>query len=80
MKEISVQPGQVVTVDTGHLVAYESGLEYQINKVGGMKSLMFGGEGLVMNFSGEGTIWIQTRNIPSLAGLIIPFIPQSSSN
>jgi uncharacterized protein (TIGR00266 family) len=80
MKEIAVQPGQIVTVDTGHLVAYESGLDYQINKVGGMKSLMFGGEGLVMNFSGQGTIWIQTRNIPSLAGLIIPFMPQSSSD
>ncbi len=80
MKEIAVQPGQIVTVDTGHLVAYDSGLDYQINKVGGMKSLMFGGEGLVMNFSGQGTIWIQTRNIPSLAGLILPFIPQSSSN
>lgn len=80
MKEIPVQAGQMVTVDTGHLVAYEMGLQYQINKVGGMKSLMFGGEGLVMVFSGQGTIWIQTRNVESLANLIIPFLPPPPSN
>ncbi len=75
IKEVPVQPGQVVTVDTGHVVAFEDGLQYQINKVGGMKSLIFGGEGLVMNFSGQGKVWIQTRNVQSLAQKIIPFIP-----
>ncbi len=75
IKQITVQPGQTVTVDTGHVVAFEDSLQYQIGKVGGMKSFMFGGEGLVMNFSGQGTIWIQTRNVSALAGMIIPFIP-----
>ena len=75
IKQIPVQPGQTVTVDTGHVVAFEDSLQYQIGKVGGMKSFMFGGEGLVMNFSGQGSIWIQTRNVSALAGMIIPFIP-----
>ena len=44
VKQIPIQPGQTVTVDTGHLVAYTEGLQYNIGKVGGMKSLFFGGE------------------------------------
>jgi uncharacterized protein (TIGR00266 family) len=75
IKQIPVQPGQIVTVDTGHVVAFEEGLEYNINKVGGMKSFMFGGEGLVMNFSGQGNLWIQSRNVQSLAAKLMPFLP-----
>ena len=76
IKPIPVQAGQRVTVDTGHVVAFEDTLQYEIGKVGGMKSFMFGGEGLVMHFSGQGTIWIQTRNVSGLASLLIPFIPK----
>ncbi|MEC7435930.1 MAG: AIM24 family protein, partial [Candidatus Thermoplasmatota archaeon] len=50
---------------------------YEIGKVGGMKSFMFGGEGVVMHFSGQGRVWIQTRNLASLAANLIPFWPQS---
>ena len=75
VKQIPIQPGQVVTVDTGHVVAFTEGVDYQIGKVGGLKSLAFGGEGLVMHFSGQGTVWIQTRNIGAFAGLLAPFFP-----
>jgi len=78
IKAIPVQQGQTVTVDTGHVVAFEDTLQYQISKVGGMKSFMFGGEGLVMNFSGQGTIWIQTRNLSGLASILIPFMPKGN--
>ncbi|MEC7460480.1 MAG: AIM24 family protein, partial [Candidatus Thermoplasmatota archaeon] len=70
-----VQPGQTITVDTGHVVAFESTVQYTINKVGGLKSFAFGGEGLVMNFTGQGTVWIQTRNFSSLVDRIMPFLP-----
>tara|TARA_B100001029_G_C14960679_1_gene394253 strand:+ start:123 stop:824 length:702 start_codon:yes stop_codon:yes gene_type:complete len=79
IKEIPIQPGQIITVDTGHVVAFTGGVNYQIGKVGGMKSLIFGGEGLVMHFSGQGSVWIQTRNVPSLANSLIPFLPQPSN-
>lgn len=75
IKQIPVQPGQTITVDTGHVVAFEDTVQYTINKVGGMKSFLVGGEGLVMNFTGQGSVWIQTRNVESLAGKIIPFLP-----
>ena len=60
-------------VDTSHIVAFTSGLDFSINKIGGMKSLFFSGEGLVCEFFGEGTVWIQTRNADSLAGFLHPF-------
>ena len=73
---MQIQQGQSITVDTGHVVAFTNGVQYNIGKVGGLKSLAFGGEGLVMHFSGEGTVWIQTRNLGSLASNLIPFWPK----
>ena len=54
-------------VDTGHIVAFTSGLDYRVTSVGGYKSLFFSGEGLVCRFSGEGRVWIQTRKVSALA-------------
>ena len=64
-------------VDTGHLVAFTDKLDYSIGKVGGLRSLIAGGEGLVMKFTGgEGTVWVQTRNlIRSLADQLFPLLP-----
>lgn len=49
-------------VDTGNIVAFTEGLDYDISKVGGYKSLFFSGEGFVCRFSGKGKVWIQTRS------------------
>merc|ERR1712137_862480 len=69
--------GQELVVDTGNLVAFETArLQYKVNKVGGMKSFFFGGEGLVMLFSGKGRVWIQTREPQGLAGVLAPYLPQ----
>lgn len=57
--EIDVDGDYVV--DTGNIVAFTDGLNYNITKVGGYKSLFFSGEGLVCRFSGNGKVWIQTR-------------------
>ena len=62
-------------VDTGHLVAFTDKLDYFIGKVGGLRSLIAGGEGLVMKFWGAGTVWVQTRNLRSLADQLIPLFP-----
>ena len=60
-------------VDTGHIVAFEESLSFNIRKVGGLKSLFFSGEGLVCHFSGTGRLWLQTRNVPALASFLHPF-------
>jgi len=63
------------TLDTGHLVAFENTLNYSIGKAGGLKSTLFSGEGLVMNFSGQGKLYFQSRNIGGLIEFINPRLP-----
>lgn len=62
-------------VDTGNIVAFTDGLNYDISRVGGYKSLFFSGEGLVCRFSGKGKVWIQTRAIGAFASWAHPFRP-----
>ena len=79
IKEIEVTPDAPVVVDNGHLVAFTEGVSYGVAASGGLKTTMFGGEGLVLQLSGAGKVWIQTRNIQALAGKLIPFMPKSSN-
>ena len=76
IKEVAVVPGEELVVDTGHLVAFSDDVDYSIGKVGGIRSLIGGGEGLVMRFRGNGQVWVQTRNLAALAEKLTPFLPQ----
>jgi len=60
-------------VDTGHIVAFEDTLQFQVKSVGGLKSLLFSSEGLVCEFNGRGRLWLQTRNSSALAAFLHPF-------
>ena len=79
IKEIEVTPDAPIKVDNGHMVAFTEGVTYRAVGSGGMKSSIFGGEGLVLELSGSGKVWIQTRNIEALAGKMIPFLPKPSN-
>lgn len=61
------------TVDTGHLVAWEPSLQYSIGGMGGIKQTLFSGEGLVMKFTGQGKIFLQTRYLGGFAHWLSPF-------
>ena len=76
IKEVNITPDEELVIDTGHVVAFTDDVEYTIGKVGGLVSLIGGGEGLVMKFRGNGRVWIQTRTIPTLAQAIVPFMPK----
>lgn len=60
-------------VDTTHVVAFDESLQWNVTKVGGMKSLFLSGEGLVVHFTGRGRVWYQTRSAPGLASFLHPF-------
>ena len=66
--------------DTSHVVAFTGGLNYDVQKLGGIKSLFFSGEGLVCRFHGQGRLWMSTRNPSSLAAFIHPYRPVQRSN
>lgn len=76
---LEVSPGETVTVDTGHIVAFEESLEFEVNRVGGLKSTLFSGEGLVCEFSGAGRVWTQTRSPDAFLSWLIPQLPQQSN-
>jgi uncharacterized protein (TIGR00266 family) len=63
------------TLDSGHMVAFDSTLNYKIKSVGGLKSTLLSGEGLVMEFSGQGKLYIQTRNVSAFVGWLTPRLP-----
>ena len=79
LKEIEVTPQNPIKVDNGHLVVFTDGISYGVAPSGGVKTSFFGGEGLVLELSGSGKVWIQTRNLEALANRIIPFLPQQRS-
>jgi len=62
-----------LNVDTGHLVAWEPTLHYEIKGMGGLKQTLFSGEGLIMHFKGHGKLWVQTRHLSATAGWLRPF-------
>jgi uncharacterized protein (TIGR00266 family) len=67
-------------VDTGYIVAFEDTLNYKVellNGLGwrGLRTGIFGGEGLVCRFSGEGRLWVQSRHLTPLINFLRPFRP-----
>jgi uncharacterized protein (TIGR00266 family) len=74
--EIDLEVGQKYTVDTGHMVAFAEGVGYSVKRVGGLKSTLFSGEGLVCELTGPGKIMIQTRSADAFLSWLIPKIPK----
>lgn len=63
--------GETLRVDTGCLVGFTSGIDYDIERSGGLKSMLFGGEGLFLaTLSGHGTVWLQSMPFSRLADRI----------
>lgn len=72
----TLRAGERYVVDSGHLVAWEGHMQYQLRKA--TKSFFrsfLSGEGVVAEFAGPGEILIQTRNLAAFAGLLKPFFP-----
>jgi len=69
-----LQPGELLKIDTGCIVAFTNHVDYDIQFVGGIKNTLFGGEGVFFaTLRGPGTVWIQTLPISRLAGRILSY-------
>lgn len=69
-------PGEVLIVDTGNIVAFESSVKYEIQTVKGFTNVFFGGEGLFLTkLTGPGRVILQTQNLNEFAGRIASVIP-----
>lgn len=76
--EKTLEPGEAYIVDSGHMVAFQESVSYEVKKASrGILSSIASGEGLVSHFRGPGKLWIQTRNLTALAEMIGKFITKS---
>ncbi len=73
--EINLAAGEKHIVDTGHMVAFDEGVNYDVRRVGGLKSTLFSGEGLVCELTGPGKILIQSRSQDAFLSWLIPRLP-----
>lgn len=80
IEAVDLAPGEAYTVDTGHMVGWSEGVSYAVRKVGGWKATMLSGEGLVVDLTGPGRIYLQTRSPEDLLGWLIPKLPKQSSS
>lgn len=72
----NLAPGESLRVDTGCLVAFTRGVSYDIQMVKGIKSAMFGGEGIFYAvLTGPGTIWMQSIPFNRLAAKVLQTAP-----
>jgi len=63
-------------VDTGSLVGFTEGIDYDVQLAGGLRTMFFGGEGIVLTkLSGTGTVWLQSMPFPRLADRIVGSVP-----
>ena len=73
--DMELQAGQTQTVDTGHLVAFTEGIDFRVRTIGGIKSTMFSGEGLVVDLTGPGRVLLQSRSTDQFLAWLIPQLP-----
>ena len=75
-----LEPGEVLMVDTGNVVAFDRSVRYEIETVKGLGNIFFGGEGLFLTkLTGPGRVVLQTQNVAEFAGRIAQFIPTSGN-
>jgi uncharacterized protein (TIGR00266 family) len=77
--ELALAAGQKYVVDTGHMVAFDESVRYDVKRVGGLKSTLFSGEGLVSELTGPGRVFIQSRSEDAFVRWLIPQLPHKSS-
>lgn len=79
----AIEPVQVdgsMVIDTGHIVAWEAHLQYQVTKSGsGWIASFLSGEGLVCTFQGQGTVFVQSRNAAEYGSTVGAMLPARQS-
>jgi uncharacterized protein (AIM24 family) len=73
-----LQQGETILVDTGCVVGYTPGVDFEIQYVGKIKTALFGGEGLFLaRLSGPGQVWLQSLPFSRLASRVFAAAPQT---
>jgi len=79
--EMDLKEGESIKVDTGSVVGWEGSVDYDIERVKGIKTIFFGGEGLFLTkLKGPGKIIIQSMTLHNLAMALYPFMPKQQTS
>ena len=79
--ERTLAPGELLRVDTGCLVALQPSVDYDIEMVSGIKTVIFGGEGLFFaTLRGPGRVWLQSLPLSRMANRIIAAAPKAGGS
>ena len=74
-KELGI--GEELTVDNGHLVAFEDTCTYEVKLVKGIKNILYAGEGLTLiKMTGPGKVYLQSMTMDEFVNSIVPYIPK----
>ncbi len=77
--ERNLAAGEKYRVDTGHLVAFSEGMNFEVQQVGGLKATIFSGEGLIVELTGPGRVLIQSRSQDAFLNWLIPRLPSKNN-
>lgn len=72
---ITLDGSRPAIIDTGHIVAFDGSLQWDVRKVSGLFTSLISGEGLVSQFSGVGSVWLQTRSNQAFLDWLVPRLP-----
>ena len=79
--EKELGPGEKIRVETGSVGAFEESIDFNIERVKGIKNMFLGGEGLFLTtLTGPGKIWLQTMPIQSMSAELFQYLPSSRSS
>ena len=75
LEKLELAAGESYVLDNEHLIAWDDEIDYSVQRVGGLKSTLLSGEGIVFEFTGPGTAWYQTRDLDSFVSVLAPRLP-----
>lgn len=73
--------GEELSVDNGHIVAFEESCSYEVKMVKGLRNILYSGEGLTLiKLTGPGRVYLQTMTLEDIANSLLPFIPKPENS
>jgi uncharacterized protein (TIGR00266 family) len=76
--ETTLESGEVLSVDPGHVALFEPSVDFDITRVKGVRNMLLGGEGLFLaKLTGPGNVWLQSLPLPNLAAKLNRYIAKS---
>ena len=76
---MNLKSGEKMILDNYQLVAMSTSADYRVTKHGGLKTSIFGGEALIIEIVGPGTVYYQTKNFTEFVRTLIPFLPKRNN-